>query len=72
MIYATKQNTKVGDTVLIPIEGQWMSDEQIMLEHEVILAFKCKVPADKQIVETGLKPLPELSEFHDDIALRMT
>lgn len=70
MKYATKQNTKVGDVVLIPIEGEWMHDEQIMVEHEVVMAFKCLVKPEDQIVGSGHKPLPLLAEFHDDIAYR--
>lgn len=72
MKYATRENTKVGDTVLIPLNGEWMEDEQIMVEHEVVLAFRCKISPDKQIVGKGQAPLPLLREFNDETAFLTT
>lgn len=69
MKYATKENTKIGDTVLIPIDGEWLGKEQIMIEHEVVMAFKCKIKPEDQIIGSGYTALPELREFYDDIAL---
>ena len=68
MKYATKQNTKIGDSVLVPLNGEFMHDEQICLEYEVVLALKCKIPKEKQIVGSGQKELPQLIEFNDEMA----
>ncbi len=42
MKYATKENSQIGDTVLVPLEGEWMEDEQICTEYEIVLALKRK------------------------------
>ncbi len=70
MRYVTHENYKLGEKVLIPINGEWMQDGQIMCEYEIVLAFKCKVPEEEQIVGEGRDPLPQLMEFHDDIAYK--
>ncbi len=66
MKFATRENTKVGDTVLIPINNEWMEDEQICLEYEVVLALKLK--SKDQIVGKDQEPLREFYEFRDDLA----
>jgi len=70
MEYATQENTQIGDTVLIPIQGEFMHDEQICIEYEVILALKAKVKPNKQVIGIGQEPLPEFIEFRDDMAYR--
>jgi len=67
MKYANPKNAKVGDKVLVPINGEFMQDEQICQEYEVVLALKCKTPQEKQIVATCEPPMPMLLEFTDQV-----
>lgn len=69
MKYVTKQNAQVGDKVLVPLNNEWMHDEQLMYEHEVVLALKCNVPPDEQVVGVDQDPLPAIQELNDDIAI---
>lgn len=71
MTYATKENTNIGDTVLVPIHGEFMQKEQICQEYEVVVTLKCKTKPENQIVATGEPPMPEYLEFNDEIALKM-
>ncbi len=68
MKYATKENTKLGDIVSVPINNEFMEKEQICQKYEVVLALKSTVNQEKQIVGTGQKPLPDLIEFSDEVA----
>lgn len=70
MIYATPENSNIGDTVLIPINGEFMHDEQFCIEYEVVLALKAKVKPEDQIVGDKQEPLPEYFLFQDEIAYK--
>ena len=69
MIYAKPDNTEVGQTVSVPINGKFMHDEQICQEYVVVKALKCLTPQSGQIVGTGEEPMPMLLEFTDETAL---
>ena len=68
MKYATKENTKLGDIVSVPINNEFMEKEQICQKYEVVLALKSIVNQEKQIVGTGQEPLPDLIELNDEVA----
>lgn len=70
MTWASPENTKIGESVLVPIQGEFMSDEQICLEYEVVLALRCKVKPEDQIVGTGQPALPEYLPFNDQMAFK--
>tara|TARA_R100001086_G_scaffold170822_2_gene93340 strand:- start:1636 stop:1875 length:240 start_codon:yes stop_codon:yes gene_type:complete len=71
MTWATPANTSVGDSVLVPLQNEFMQKEQICIEYEVVrrdsykrkLALRCKVKPEDQIVGTGQPPLPEYLPF---------
>lgn len=63
MTWASPKNSKLGDKVLVPLQNEFMSDEQICLEYEVVLALRCNVKPEDQIVGSGQKPLPEFLPF---------
>lgn len=69
MKWATRENTEIGDTVLVPIHGEMWHDEQICLEYEVVVALRTKIKPDGQIVGEGQEPLPEYLPFVDGMAL---
>ena len=69
MKYANKHNVSVGDIVSIPIHAEFMSEQQICLNYEVVLALKCCCKEDEQIVATGEQPLPVLIELLPDLAI---
>lgn len=71
MKYANQDNTEVGDTVLVPLQGEFMHDEQICIEYEVVVALRAKTKPDKQVVGTNQEPLPEWMPFNDDIAYQL-
>lgn len=68
-MYATKENTEIGDTVLVPLQGEFMEDEQICEEYEVVLALKKKVHPSK-ILGTGQEQNPQYILFTDEVALK--
>lgn len=70
MRYATPQNTNIGDTVNIPIEGEFMHDEQLCIEYEVVLALRAKIKPEDQIVGDGQPPLKEWYLFTNEIAYK--
>ena len=39
MKYATRENSKEGDTVLIPLDGEHMYKEQICEKNKIVWAF---------------------------------
>lgn len=71
MQYATPQNTEIGETVLIPLQNEFMHDEQICIEYEVILALKAKIKPNKQVVGAGQEPLPEIMPFIYDMFYKL-
>lgn len=69
---ATKQNTEIGEAVLVPIHGETLNlDVQIHIEYEVVIALRCKVKPEDQIIGTNQKPMPEFIEFNDEMAYKL-
>lgn len=68
MKFVNKNNVKVGDTVLVPINGEMFHDEQICLEYEVVMALHTRIKPEDQIVGDGQDPLPEWLPLIDGIA----
>lgn len=66
MNYAKVNEADIGDKVLVPINGEFLQNEQICQEYEVVLALKCKTPASEQIVAEGEEPMPTLLEFTNE------
>lgn len=71
MRQATKENTTIGETVIVPIQGEFMEKEQICLEYEVVIALKCKVKPENQIVGSDELPMPEYLEFNNEMAYKL-
>lgn len=67
MKYAKPADTHLGDIISVPINGEFMEDEQICQKYEVVKALKCLTPVSEQIVATGEEPMPLLLEFTDEI-----
>jgi hypothetical protein len=63
MSYANPKESKVGDYVDVPINGEFMQDEQITQRYTVVLALKCNTPPNEQIIADGQEPMPTLLEF---------
>lgn len=72
MNYANKNNTKIGDIVRVPLNGEIesMHDEIFMLDYEVVLALRAKTKPEEQMVATGQEPLPEWLPFIDGMAIK--
>jgi len=71
MTWATRKNTKEGDIVIVPLQNEWMRDEQICEEYEVVLALKKKTHPSK-IVGEGQEQNPEWMKFSDEMAYLLT
>lgn len=73
MKYATPQNTKLGDTVLLPINGQFDEDELICHAYKVVLALE-KQGEDRIVGVDGngkeQEHLPKLIKFNPEIAFK--
>lgn len=67
-MYANRENTKEGDKVLIPLQGEFMHDEQICEEYEVVLCFKKKTHPST-VTGEGMTDNPEYIVFRNDMAL---
>jgi len=61
--WATPENSKVGDKVLVPIDGEYLHQDQICTEYEVVLMLKCKVHPKDQVIGKAQDPLPEYLPF---------
>jgi hypothetical protein len=71
MRQATKENTAIGEIVWVPIQGEFMKKEQIYIEYEVVIALKCKLKPEQQIVGSNEKPMPEYLEFNNEMAYKI-
>lgn len=69
MKYATRENAQEGDTVLIPLQGEFMHDEQIMEEYEVVLAFRKKTHPSP-VVGEGMTQNSEWLPFNEEMAYK--
>lgn len=69
MNYAKKEDLQLGDIVAVPIDGEFMHDEQICQEYEVVKALKCTTPVNEQIVGEKEQPMPILLELTDETCL---
>jgi len=65
MKYAKAEDCYLGDIISVPIDGEYMQDEQICQSYEVVKALKCRTPQSEQIVAKGEQPMPLLLEFTD-------
>jgi hypothetical protein len=61
---------EIGDKVLIPINGEFMHEEQICLEYEVVKAFRCKVQPEDQVVAEGQEPMPEWLPYDEEMPVK--
>ena len=69
---ATKENTEIGEAVLVPIHGETLNlDVQIHIEYEVVIALRCKVKPEDQIVGSDQEAMPEYIEFNDQMAYKL-
>ncbi len=70
MKYANIENTEIGDIVSVPINGEMFHDEQFCLDYEVVIALKCKLKREDQVVGVGQEPMLEYLPFVDGMALK--
>lgn len=71
MRFATRKNTKLGDIVRVPLNGEEFYEEQFTLDYEVVLALRAKVKPEDQMVGEGKEPLPEWLPFTDEMAYKV-
>lgn len=69
--YAKPEDCNLGDIVAVPIHGEFMHEEQICQNYEVVKALRCMTPKAKQVVADGESPMPDLLPFTDQTGFRV-
>lgn len=70
MTYATRQNSKEGDVVLVPLNNEFWEDEPLCQTYEIVTVLKLK--GEQTVVPVGQEPLPEYLPFTDEMAYLIT